>query len=243
MQPLLCIEHVSLRFPMMDKSILDDIHYHVMRGDFVVILGGNGSGKSSLLKSIDKTYVPTSGSILYRERNIKSYPLNQYYRLIKTITQSTVDSLFANLTIYENYQLFSGVIGSKTFHSTQELCDYLAEFNVNLASKLDQAVCYLSGGEKQSLLLALTFLNPPDLLLLDEHTSALDPKSADKIMTLTNDMIRKHHMTCLLTTHDLDIAVKYGDRLLALKEGKVHHVADIEQKNKLRASDLRELCY
>lgn len=240
---MLKIDHVTLRFPLMDKHILDDICYEIMEHDFIIVLGGNGSGKSSLLKLIDKRYTPSGGRIFYRGCDIKGYSSNQYYGCVKTITQSTSESLFSELTIFENYQLFALAERGVSFANAQDLSNYLAKFNGNLARKLQQKVSYLSGGEKQALVLALTMLNPPDLLLLDEHTSALDPKSADSIMELTNQLIREYRVTCLLTTHDLTIATRYGDRLMALKDGSVHHMADQPEKQRLSAADLRELCY
>jgi putative tryptophan/tyrosine transport system ATP-binding protein len=240
---LLDIQHATLQAPLSNRLILDDIHYQIKQGDFVIVLGGNGSGKSSLLKLIDKRYTPMRGAIFYRGCDIRMLNNQQYYRSVKTLTQSTVESLFSELSVYENYQLFSGLPGFTKFANRAALADYLASYNVQLASKLPQQVMHLSGGEKQALLLALTMLNPPDLLLLDEHTSALDPKSADLIMQLTNEVVKKHHITCLLTTHDLLLATRYGDRLLALKEGKVHHTAEREQKAQYTTQDLRDICY
>lgn len=243
MQTLLAIQHATLKAPMSERLILDHIDYEVMAGDFVIVLGGNGSGKSSLLKLIDKRYTPTSGTLFYRGRNLKALDNQQYYRSVKTLTQSTADSLFSELTVLENYQLFSGLPGSATFSTHHALADYLSSYNPQLADKLQQQVLHLSGGEKQALVLALTMLNPPDLLLLDEHTSALDPKSAELIMQLTNDAIRKHQITCLLTTHDLVLASQYGDRLLALKEGRIFHTAESMQKKQYTTQALRDICY
>lgn len=244
--PHLTLDHLSLQFPMMDKMILHDIHYQITPGDFVIILGGNGSGKSSLLKLIDKRYMPTSGRVLYHGTNINALRDNAYFQSVKTLTQSTVDSLFPTLTVMENYKLFSLANKQQNAHAlstSQCIADYLSQFNTQLPNKLEQQVLFLSGGEKQALVLALTMLHPPAILLLDEHTSALDPKSAEVIIQLTNEMVRKHHITCLLTTHDLAIAARYGDRLLALKEGKMYRTLEKEQKEVLTASDLRALCY
>jgi putative ABC transport system ATP-binding protein len=246
MTPLLEIKSVSLRIPQAERTILEDISYTVHPGDMVIVLGGNGSGKSSLLKLIDKRYAPTKGTIFYQGRSIKQISASDYYRSVKTLTQSTAESLFLHLTILENVRLFNRASKNATQHefaSLSQLSDYLAAFNPQLASKLHQEVRFFSGGERQALVLAVTMLNPPHLLLLDEHTSALDPKSADVIMALTYQLIQKHHITCLLTTHDLALAATYGDRLLALKEGKLYRALERDEKLTMRAQDLRDLCY
>ena len=246
MKTLLKIDHVSLTFPMVEKKILENISYDIAEGDFVIVLGGNGSGKSSLLKLIDKRYKTTHGAIYYRGVEINKMAVQTYYQSVKTLTQSTVESLFPSLTVMENYKLFVAANNKKPdliFKNNRELADFLAQFNAQLATKLDQQVIFLSGGEKQALVLALTMMNPPDLLLLDEHTSALDPKSADNIIQLTGELVKKHRITCLLATHDLQLAATFGDRLLALKDGKVYRTLEKPQKSSLTSQDLRSLCY
>lgn len=246
MNSLLKIDNVTLMFPMIEKKILENISYDVTEGDFVIVLGGNGSGKSSLLKLIDKRYKTTSGAIYYRGIEINKTPMQAYYQSVKTLTQSTVESLFPSLTVMENYKLFVGANHKprdSLFKNNRIFADYLAQFNTQLAIKLDQQVLYLSGGEKQALVLALIMMAPPDLLLLDEHTSALDPKSADNIIQLTGELVKKHRITCLLATHDLQLASTYGDRLLSLKDGKVYRTLEKPQKSSLTAQDLRSLCY
>lgn len=104
------------------------------------------------------------------------------------------------------------------------------DYNPNLASKLDATIDTLSGGEKQVLALALCLLQPPKLLLLDEHTSALDPKTSQQIMALTYAMVKKNNITCMMTTHDLDIAMKFGNRILVLRDGNVHKTFDENEK-------------
>lgn len=241
MTALLTVNQVSLRVPLVEKDILQRIQYHVQAGDFIIVLGGNGSGKSSLLKLIDRRYTPTSGSLSFRDQLIQEIPLVAYYRSVKTLTQSSSESLFMSLTVLENYHLFSAA--NKTKQATSHVANYLADYNAQLATKLHQPVSCLSGGEKQALLLALIMVNPPDLLLLDEHTAALDPASADNIMRLTQQMVTKYRVTCLLTTHDLAIAANFGNRLLALKEGKLYRTLESVEKARCTASELRTLCY
>ena len=123
------------------------------------------------------------------------------------------------------------------------LQDYLSPFNPNLGQKLNQVVGELSGGEKQSLALAFTILNPPSLLLLDEHTSALDPKTAQANMKLTYDMILKHNITCVLTTHNLNIAMEYGNRILVIRDGKIANKIEKEEKQKFTEETMLKSFY
>ncbi len=245
---LININNVSLTFAELERPIISDLSYQVKTGDFVVILGSNGSGKSSLIKMIDQRYPVSKGNILLSERNIKNYPLKEFHHIVKTLTQNADDSLFTSLTVLENFlivkqQYEPHLFSLRAKHEREFLADYLSAFNVNLANKLEGTVSMLSGGEKQALALALTVLYPPKILLLDEHTSALDPKTAENIMALTQKTVEKTHITCMLTTHDLDIAERYGNRLLALKNGMIHQQYDGVAKTQVSKAELLTACY
>jgi putative ABC transport system ATP-binding protein len=223
---ILSIENVALKIPGVEKNILSEINYQVEENDFIVILGSNGSGKSSLLKLLNHHYQPTSGKILFNSHTIK------------TLTQNCHESLFTSLTVLENCYLYS----SDRKKNPNYFAEYIKKFNPNLELKLNQKVEKLSGGEKQALALALCVLHPPKILLLDEHTSALDPKSAQKLMVLTQEVVAQHKITCLLTTHDLDIALNYGNRILALRNGKILQIIDDKNSN-LNQDSLLAACY
>lgn len=245
---LLDISDISLKIPSAESPILHDVNYQVFPEDFIIILGSNGSGKSSLLKLIDKRYQPTHGKILLNNKSIKKIPPNEFSKKVITLTQNCHDSLFISLTVLENYLLVKQRHESKLFsvrhhHERQFFANYLKEFNPNLSKKLDQIVEKLSGGEKQALALALSVLFPPEILLLDEHTSALDPKSAQQLMALTDRVVKEHKITCMLTTHDLDIAMNYGNRILALKHGEVCQTIDYANKQTVSQEELLTVCY
>lgn len=245
---LVKIDNVTLKLSNVEKPILSDINYEVKKGDFVIILGSNGSGKSSLLKLLDRSFMPTAGALSLNDRSLSGYSAKEFSTRVITLTQNTHESLFSSLTILENYLLAKQRFESSLFsiRSKKEidfLQTYLQEFNPNLPNKLNQIVDKLSGGEKQALALALSVLHTPEILLLDEHTSALDPKSAQHLMALTQKIITKHHITCMLTTHDLDIALQYGNRILALQHGKIHQVIDLDKKTRLTQHDLLSVCY
>lgn len=225
----------KVNFIIGEKHIINNINLSINPGDFVVVLGGNGSGKSTLLKLINQTYRCTSGEI--------QLPKNSK---IVTLTQFITDSIFTDLTIEENALLIESATLQKPFHKKTlltELPDYLSQFNKNLPKALKTRVSQLSGGEQQILAFALYLRHQPDLLLLDEHTSALDPKKADDVMALTHQYLLKNRITCLMTTHSLPFAIKYGNRLIALRDGSIVFEADAEKKLKLNTNDLLSYCY
>lgn len=233
MKPLIHLKNIH--FTIGEKHIINNITLSINPGDFVVVLGGNGSGKSTLLKLINKTYRCTSGNILFPEN-----------ANIVTLTQFISDSLFTDLTIEENALLVESAATHKPFCKKTllaELPAYLSQFNPNLPTALKTRISQLSGGEQQILAFALYLRHQPDLLLLDEHTSALDPKKADGVMALTHEYLLKNRITCLMTTHSLPYAVKYGNRLIALRDGQVVFEADTAQKLKLNTGDLLQHCY
>lgn len=234
---VLDIQDASLHF---EKKILAQLNYEVHEGDFIVILGSNGSGKSSLLKLIDRRYSLSSGRIILEKKLLADYPAKQFSRYVKTLSQNCNESLFMSLTVMENYVLISQ---QREKQNREFFADYIAKFNANLPNKVDQVVDQLSGGEKQALALALTLLYPPRILLLDEHTSALDPRAAYCLMELTQEMVTKSNITCLMTTHDLEIAKHYGNRILALKNGCILQCIENDEKSELTQNNLLAACY
>ncbi len=223
MSPMIEFKNVYLTLKN-QIHILENITYAINQGDFIILLGSNGSGKSSFLKLLDQRYQLTTGEICLPRKKIA------------TLTQHYNESLFTSLTVIENYVLIKNKKEKKS-----AVIEYLNQFNENLKNKLHTVVDNLSGGEKQALALALNLINLPDILLLDEHTSALDPLTRKNLMLITDRMVKKYGITCILTTHDLDIATNYGNRILAIKNGKIHHACD--NKNSLSTEKLLEACY
>ena len=146
------------------------------------------------------------------------------------------------MTIQEHIKLY--LMGmSSPFTSTQATLDYLATFNEKFPGYYHTPIQNLSGGEKQLLVLALVLLRKPKLLLLDEHTSALDPKTAKNIMDITNRLVQDNNITCIMTTHALEQATDYGNQLVALRNGKIHHHYDATEKKTLTPEILFSCCY
>lgn len=246
MTPLLSIKHLSLSLAANNQPVLSDINLDVYPGDVVVILGGNGSGKSSLLKAIDKRSPVPDNCIFWEGRDINTFTRREYSLKVHTLTQSDRDSLFSSLTLFENYLIMQDKIPKTTVSRSLQadtFREYLRPFSQRLADRVHQPVQSLSGGEKQMLALALIMIEPPKLLLLDEHTSALDPRTAKQTMKLTTELIERHHITCLLTTHNLDLAKQYGNRIVAIQQGCVLANLDASQKNALSHQNMFDMFY
>jgi len=245
---LLNLSHVGLELPGLKRPILKDINYTVYQNDFIILLGHNGSGKSSLLKVLSRSYFPTHGAVFLQGKALKDYHQQDLAENIITIAQDYQASLFPSLTVLENCILV------KQKHKKNILCmdmvnekdffiKYLSDFNQHFIGKLATPVASLSGGEQQTLILALSILYPPKILLLDEHTSALDPHAAAKLMAVTSKVIHQYNITCILSTHNLDLALNYGNRVLALAHGEIAQCIEPLQKQGLTARDLLKICY
>jgi putative ABC transport system ATP-binding protein len=240
---ILKINNLSYGLIDSENLILKNINYEIFQNDFVIILGSNGSGKSTLLKLIDKRLRVNPESIFLQEKDLNTYFEKDYFTKVKTLTQNCDDSLFLSLSLYENYLLATNKKVTSHKNEKDFLRNYLFEFSPKLASKLDDSVKSFSGGEKQTLVLALTLINPPLLLLLDEHTSALDPKTAELNMQLTCRMIKKYNITCVLTTHNLKIAEHYGSRILGIANGEVLTSVEENEKHTLTNDVMYKMFY
>lgn len=248
MSPVLQFKNVHLTLPVVDRTILHDINFSVNSGDSVILLGGNGSGKSSIMKLIHKIYTLTKGCIELNKKPHLDWKSSDFARAVIGLNQELNTSLFYDLTVLENCMIWElrQTRASLRIKKRQALAlyqEYLKQYHPKLSEKLEEPVRLLSGGEKQALLLALCLRYPPLLLLLDEHTSALDPIQAEQIMEHTNEALKTHKVTSIMTTHNLDHALKYGNRLLGLKEGKIIFEASGEKKQLLTRNDLLAFCY
>ena len=245
MQPLIEFKNVNFKINS-EKHIIRNFSAIINPGDFVVLLGGNGSGKSTLLKLLNRTYHHTSGEIILNKNNIESYDEKTLRKSLITLTQFTTDSIFTDLTIEENALLIESAL-HHNFHDKKkflsELPNYLLSFHPTLSKALKTRMKNLSGGEQQIAAFALYLRHQPDVLLLDEHTSSLDPKKANYVMEFTQKCIQKKNITCLMTTHQLDYALKYGNRLMAIRDGELIFDANTEKKMRLTMADLLAYCY
>lgn len=231
----------NISFQLQEKIILSHLELTIPRSQTVILLGKNGSGKSSLLKLLDRRYPLQQGTLTIDGKPLQHYSAKQLARTMATLTQQPLDSLFSHLTVKENCLLAARQ--ARSFKKESELKNYLAEFNPKLPLHLDTLCQHLSGGEQQALMLALACLSQPKIILLDEHTSALDPKAAEELIRLTQEKINAYNLTAIICTHNLDHALRYGHRLIALQEGKIIRDYCGPEKEKLTLEKIRQECY
>ncbi len=233
MKPLLQANNISLSVEGRDTPILYPLNLSIFSGEFVVILGHNGSGKSSLIKLLMGEKTPTTGTIHIDNKPLAKLSVQEKSQNIITLTQRPDDRLFMNLSLDENIKLWENRFPQNLQLDTQDVLEF-TEKKDKLFRALHHPARVLSGGEKQSLLLALALAHPPRLLFLDEHTSSLDPAAAESIMAQTANAISEHKITTVMVTHRLEDAVKYGNRIIILYEGHVTYdkmkTANISEK-------------
>jgi putative ABC transport system ATP-binding protein len=209
------VKNVSLTLKSGQK-VLNHVDFELAKGDFAVLMGSNGSGKSTLMKILNRQYAFSRGTVLLEGKNIKKIPKIEYAKTVITLTQRVGESLFLDMTVAENAKLIANL------SSKAALTEHLQKFNSNLIKAVDRPALELSGGEQQQLAFALYLTHKPSLLLLDEHTSALDPKTAEKIMQMTSDYIKAEGITCLMTTHHLNFAERFGNRHFVMESGMMN---------------------
>ncbi len=225
-------------------TALDNISLIVEPGSSIVIVGTNGSGKSTLLNIVAGGVRPDLGNILFREKEITNESEHRRARMIGRVFQSPYRGTVPNMTIMENLALASrrglsrGMSTALTASFRKQVRDRVSQLGIGLESRLDQKVSTLSGGQRQALTLLMATWRKPQILLLDEHTASLDPKSAEVVLKLTGSIINGETMTVLMVTHSMQQAIRFGDRLLMMHRGKI--VLDLKgnEKKRARASEL-----
>ncbi len=197
------------------RQLLQNINAEISPGEFVILMGSNGSGKSTLMKLIHREYYCKEGMIFLNGENIAKIPRHQFLKKVIRLTQYVGESLFFDLTLSENAKLLTKIL------SEEALATHLAAFNPDLLKAMHRPISELSGGEQQQVAFVLYLTQRPSLLLLDEHTSALDPEAAEKMIQMTHDYIKKHQITCLMTTHNVNFAERFGDKHWVMESGKI----------------------
>ncbi len=223
---------------------LDRIDLDVAEGDFITIIGSNGAGKSTLLNCLAGTHQPDAGRLLLRKEDIAHWPEHKRAKLISRVFQDPLMGTCASLTIEQNLALAlrRGArrgLGIGVKRSDRELFrEELKRLGLGLEERLADRVGLLSGGQRQALTMLMSAMVQPEVLLLDEHTAALDPKTARQILALTGAMITEQRLTTLMVTHNMRHALKFGNRLIMLHRGRI--ILDIagEEKSALSQDDL-----
>ncbi|MDD6457698.1 MAG: ATP-binding cassette domain-containing protein [Lactimicrobium massiliense] len=243
---MLEIEHVSKTFApgtVNEKKALVDVSLKINDGDFVTVLGSNGAGKSTLFQAISGTYRIDSGKIVLDGKNIAYVPEYKRAKYIGRLFQDPLKGTAPHMTIEENLALAYLRAGTHTNPLSrisradrERFRDALKKLDMGLEDRMDVPVGTLSGGQRQALTLLMATIVPPKLLLLDEHTAALDPAAAEKVMALTEAIVKENGTTCLMVTHNMHQALTSGNRILMMKDGRI--VSDIQDKTGLSVEDL-----
>ena len=241
---MLDIQRISKTFnpgTVNEKKAITDLSLHLNKGEFVTVIGSNGAGKSTLFNAIAGSFYVDAGAITVGGHNMTFLPEYKRAKRIGRLFQDPLKGTAPNMTIEENLALAAGN-GSWFSRLTQKdrtrFRDRLALLDMGLEDRLNQPVGLLSGGQRQALTLLMATMNKPKLLLLDEHTAALDPKTALKVLTLSARIVEENHLTTMMITHNMKDAIKYGNRLIMMHEGHIIYDVSGEEKKNLHVSDL-----
>ena len=227
-----------------EKTALDDLSFHMDDGDFVTVIGGNGAGKSTLLNAIAGVWPIDHGSIVLDGVDISRLPENKRALWLGRVFQDPMTGTAATMQIEENLALAARRGDRRTLRSgitgreRESYRERLAALGLGLEDRMTAKVGLLSGGQRQALTLLMATLKKPKLLLLDEHTAALDPRTAAKVLELSEKIINEEHLMTLMVTHNMRDAIRYGNRLIMMHDGRI--VIDIsgEEKKSLTVESL-----
>ncbi len=229
------------------KVALNDLTLTLNDGDFVTVIGGNGAGKSTMLNAIAGVWKPDSGSIIIDGADVTSLPEYKRASFLGRVFQDPMMGTAADMQIDENLALarrrgkFRGLRWSVSAKEREEYKQVLAELGLGLEKRLTSKVGLLSGGQRQAVTLLMATLIKPKVLLLDEHTAALDPKTAEKVLEITDKIVSENKLTTLMITHNMKDAIQHGNRLIMLHEGRVIIDVSGEEKKKLTVEDLLDM--
>lgn len=224
---MLTMSHISKTFnpgTVNEKHALSDVTLHLAPGDFATIIGANGAGKSTLFNAISGSFLPDSGAVILDGEDITLAPEHKRARSIGRLFQDPMVGSAPNMTIEENLALALGRGGwlSRISSADRELFRArLAELDMGLEDNMRRPVGLLSGGQRQALTLTMATLVAPKLLLLDEHTAALDPATAEKVLAVTKKTVEDNKLTCLMITHNMSSALTLGNRTLMMDGGRI----------------------
>ena len=247
---MLELKHISKVFnpgTVNAKTALDDLSLTLNDGDFVTVIGGNGAGKSTMLGTVAGTVLPDSGTVTLDGMDLTRVPEYERAAYLGRVFQDPMMGTAADMLIEENLALAARrgqkrrLRWSMSNAERETYRELLRPLELGLEDRLSTKVGLLSGGQRQALTLLMASLKQPKLLLLDEHTAALDPKTAAKVLELSDRIVAKNHLTTLMVTHNMRDAIAHGNRLIMMDAGRI--VLDIsgEDKKKLTVPDLLEL--
>ena len=248
---MLTLQNISKTFnpgTVNAKTALSGVNLHLEKGDFVTILGSNGAGKSTLFGAIAGSFPIDSGKILIDGADVTALPDYKRSKFIGRLFQDPLKGTAPNMTIQENLALaylrasdrrspFSMITAS----DRREFRERLAQLGLGLEDRMEQPVGLLSGGQRQALTLLMATLVTPKLLLLDEHTAALDPATAEKVLRLTERIVAEDHITCLMITHNIPSALSLGNRTIMMRDGNIALELEPERRKTITTTELLDI--
>ena len=243
------LQHITKVFnkgQVNEVTALNDVSLTIQKGEFVVVVGSNGSGKSTLFNVIAGAETPTNGKVIIDGKDVTKLAEYKRSQWIARVFQNPLSGTAPDLSIIDNFRLAALrtkqkklVIGvNDTFKKTMR--DKIATLGMGLENKIEQQMGSLSGGQRQALTLLMSVMDKTDILLLDEPTAALDPRSANTILQTADALIKQYNLTAILITHNLKDAYQYGNRLVQMNEGKILRDLNGSQKTVIRQTELFE---
>ena len=239
-----CISKTFNAGTVNEKQALKGLSLTLNDGDFVTVIGGNGAGKSTLLNAIAGTWKVDEGQIVIDGVDVTKYPEHKRAAFLGRVFQDPMNGTAATMGIEENLALALRRGDKRTLRKGIAAAerrlyrDMLAKLGLGLENRLTSKVGLLSGGQRQALTLLMATLKKPKLLLLDEHTAALDPKTAAKVLETTENIVNQDHLTTLMITHNMKDAIHIGNRLIMMNNGQIIFEVSGEEKKKLKVEDL-----
>lgn len=244
---MLKIEHIAKTFnpgTITEKKVFSDLSLHLAPGDFVTVIGGNGAGKSTLMNSIAGTFFVDRGTISIDGEDITKWPEYRRAKYIGRVFQDPMMGTAAGMMIEENLAIASrrnrrpGLAWSSPAGQQEQFRELLAGLGLGLENRLESKVGLLSGGQRQALTLLMATMADPKLLMLDEHTAALDPKTAEQVLNITTNIVESRNLTTLMITHNMRDALRCGNRMIMMYDGKILIDVKGDEKKNLTVKDL-----
>ena len=230
-----------------EMQLFDKFCLSVNKGEFISVVGSNGSGKTTMLNLICGTLTPDSGEVIFNGKNITKLSEHKRAKYIGRVFQDPKAGTCSNLTVLENFALadnknrvysLASAVNKKRIDLYRSL---LEKCNMGLEDRMNVPVGSLSGGQRQAIALVIAGMTKVDLLILDEHTAALDPKSSETIMQITDNLIKENSLTALMVTHNLRYSVEYGSRLIMMDKGKIILDKSGEDKKNVKTDDILKI--
>ncbi|MBW1659373.1 MAG: ATP-binding cassette domain-containing protein [Deltaproteobacteria bacterium] len=241
------LEHISKVFnkgTADEKVAINDLSLHIESGEFVTVIGSNGAGKTTLLNLISGTYFPDAGTIVIDGTDVTRIPEHKRAKYIGRVFQDPLIGTAASMSIEENLAMAEkrgqkrGLKWGVTKAKRERYREVLKLLELGLEDRLKDPVGLLSGGQRQTLTLLMVTLSIPKVLLLDEHTAALDPKTAHRVLQLSKEMIENYSLTTIMVTHNMQQAIEFGNRMIMLHEGQIRFDVRGEKKRGLSVETL-----